>query len=77
MSSTVVNSSGEIKLPIDLLKRHGLAAHSTVRLVETRQGILLVPITGEEMSTSLAQELAAWQSLGTDSWEQFPDSVKE
>jgi hypothetical protein len=55
-----------------LLHRHGLASNSRVRLLETRQGILLVPLTDEPMSPELTQELAEWQTLGTTAWDRFP-----
>jgi bifunctional DNA-binding transcriptional regulator/antitoxin component of YhaV-PrlF toxin-antitoxin module len=74
MSSATVTSKGEIALPVDLLQRHGLGSNSRVRLVETKQGILLVPLTDEPMSPELAQELAEWQTLGATSWERFPYS---
>jgi hypothetical protein len=35
-----------------------------VRLVETRTGILLVPLTDEPMSDELTRELEEWQALG-------------
>ncbi len=72
MSSATVTSAGEIALPAELRERHGLAANSKVRVVETRHGILLVPLTNEPMASELAQELADWQSLGAAAWDSFP-----
>jgi hypothetical protein len=43
-----------------------------VRIIETRSGILLVPLTKEPMSVELEQELAEWQLLSMESWNRFP-----
>ena len=71
MSSATVTSAGEIALPAEMRERHGLAANSKVRVVETRHGILLVPLTDAPMAPELAQELADWQSLGAAAWDAF------
>ena len=72
MSSATVTSNGEIALPAELLHRHGLASNSRVRLVETRQGILLVPLTDEPMSPELTQDLVEWQLLGAVAGDNLP-----
>jgi len=74
MSSATVTSAGEIALPAEMRERHGLAANSKVRVVETRHCILLVPLTDAPMAPELAQELADWQSLGSTAWDSFPYS---
>ena len=43
-----------------------------IRIIETQNGLLLVPLTDEPMSTGLAAELAEWQELDAESWEVFP-----
>jgi bifunctional DNA-binding transcriptional regulator/antitoxin component of YhaV-PrlF toxin-antitoxin module len=72
MASLTVGSRGEVALPTDVRERYRLLPDTRVRIVETRSGILLVPLTNEPMSEELAQELAEWQSLGAETWEMFP-----
>ena len=59
---------GEITLPVKLCERHGIAGDTPIRVIETRNGILLVPLSQEPMSPALAKELDDWQSLAADSW---------
>lgn len=62
---------GEIALPANLRARHGIGDDTPIRVIETRNGILLVPLTNEPMLPALAQELAEWQSLASSPWEMF------
>ena len=62
---------GEIILPKNLRARHGIAQATPIRIIETRNGILLIPLTEEPMSPALAQELKGWQSLSSSVWEMF------
>ncbi len=48
-------------LPGDVRDRYGMTLESAVRLVETRTGLLLVPLTDEPMGKALTQELAQWR----------------
>lgn len=59
-------------LPAAVQERSGLRPGVSVRLVETRSGLLLVSLTGAPMSAELAQELQEWQVLGADTWAQLP-----
>jgi bifunctional DNA-binding transcriptional regulator/antitoxin component of YhaV-PrlF toxin-antitoxin module len=54
MASLAVGHHGEIALPADLRERYGLKPATPLRIGETRSGILLVPMTGEPMSTDLS-----------------------
>lgn len=63
-----VGAGGEIALPGDVRRRYHLAPDTPVRVVETRGGILLVPLTGEAPQGDFAKELADWQSLGAGGW---------
>lgn len=67
-----VGARGEIALPGDLRRRYHLAPDTPVRVVETRGGILLVPLTGEAPKSDFANELTDWQSLGAGAWDLFP-----
>jgi len=72
MTSLMIGQSGEIALPESLRDHYGLKPNTPIRIIETRNGILLVPLTEEPMSEELQQELAEWEVLGEDSWAMFP-----
>jgi bifunctional DNA-binding transcriptional regulator/antitoxin component of YhaV-PrlF toxin-antitoxin module len=72
VTELTVGRKGEIALPDATRERYGLTPDAPVRLIETRNGILLVPLTDAPMSVELAQELAEWQSLSAEVWEMFP-----
>ncbi len=72
MKNLTIGQSGEIALPEEVRARYGLSSETPVRVIETRTGILLVPLTDEPMSAELTQELAEWQALSTKPWEGFP-----
>lgn len=67
----VVEDGGKITLPETVRDHYGLAQDTPLRVIETRSGILLVPLTGEPMSDALRAELGEWQSLGAESLEMF------
>jgi bifunctional DNA-binding transcriptional regulator/antitoxin component of YhaV-PrlF toxin-antitoxin module len=72
MVDLTVGHAGEIVLPSEVRDRYGLVPDRPVRIVETRSGILLVPLADAPPSEELARELAEWQALGAESWELFP-----
>ena len=72
MTTTIVGRDGQVTLPSDVQERYGLRPEVSVRLIETRSGLLLVPLTDAPMSAELAQELQEWQAIGADTWAQFP-----
>jgi bifunctional DNA-binding transcriptional regulator/antitoxin component of YhaV-PrlF toxin-antitoxin module len=72
MVSLTVGKKGEISLPDTVRERYGMTPDTPVRVIETRRGVLLVPLTDEPMSPELAQELADWQALSAEVWEMFP-----
>ncbi len=72
MTTTTVGREGQVTLPDDVQERYGLRPEVSVRLIETRSGLLLVPLTDAPMSAELVQELQEWQALGADTWVQFP-----
>jgi hypothetical protein len=63
---------GKVALPDDVLDRYGLADQTPIRIIETRNGLLLVPLIDAPMNSSLSAELAQWQTLGSETWEMFP-----
>jgi len=62
----------EIKLPAYLQEQYRLTPDSSVRIIETRDGILLVPLTSEPMDDELVSEIREWQELGAESLADFP-----
>jgi bifunctional DNA-binding transcriptional regulator/antitoxin component of YhaV-PrlF toxin-antitoxin module len=68
----IVEDGGKITLPETIRDRYGLAEDTPLRIIETRNGILLVPLISEPMSEELRLELEEWQSLGAESLELFP-----
>lgn len=71
MNHLTIGPGGELALPDALRERYGLETDAPVRVIETRSGILLVPLTDAPMSPELQRELAEWQSLGASTWEMF------
>jgi bifunctional DNA-binding transcriptional regulator/antitoxin component of YhaV-PrlF toxin-antitoxin module len=71
MTALMSGPRGEIVLPENLRSRHGISGGTPIRIVETRTGILLVPLTKEPMSAALAQELEEWQAVAESSWQGF------
>jgi bifunctional DNA-binding transcriptional regulator/antitoxin component of YhaV-PrlF toxin-antitoxin module len=72
MEIPTVGPAGQIALPDKVRDRYVLAPATPIRLIETRGGILLVPLGDAPMSPELAEELADWQALGAESWDRFP-----
>lgn len=72
MTSLRVGRGGEIFLPDEMRERYGMRPDTPVRALETRGGILLIPLTDEPMSEELRRELDDWQSLAAASWDMFP-----
>ena len=68
----IVEDGGKITLPEAVREHYGLAEDTPLRIIETRGGILLVPVTSEPMSDGLRSELEEWQALGAESLEDFP-----
>jgi hypothetical protein len=72
MSQNLTIEDGKITLPKDVVGRYRLNDDTPLRIVETRSGILLIPLTKEPMSSALNAEIAEWQTLGAESFELFP-----
>lgn len=72
MTSLTIGQDGEIALPSVVRERYGFKPDTPVRIIETRSGILLIPVSNLPMSKDLQQEIAEWQAVGTATWELFP-----
>lgn len=68
----IVEDGGKITLPESVREHYGLAEDTPLRIIETRGGILLVPLTSEPMTEELRSELEDWQSHAAESLAQFP-----
>ncbi|HEX8723281.1 MAG TPA: AbrB/MazE/SpoVT family DNA-binding domain-containing protein [Pyrinomonadaceae bacterium] len=68
----VVEGGGKITLPDAVREHYGLAEDTPLRVIETRGGILLVPLTPGPMGEDLLAELEEWQALGGESLGLFP-----
>lgn len=72
MSQHLSIQDGKITIPKDVVDRYQLADDTPLRMIETRNGILLIPLTGKPMRPSLRAEIEEWQALGTESFKLFP-----
>ncbi len=72
MTTLTTGPHGQVALPAEVRNRYGMGPETPLRVIETRHGILLVPLTEAPMTEELARELAEWQSLAADSWDMFP-----
>ena len=71
-ATLTLEAGGKVVLPEALRMRYGFEQNVPIRVIETASGILLVPLTNEPMSVAVREELAAWQSLSAEAWDQFP-----
>ena len=72
METLTVGPGGELTLPAEFLLRHGMKPEHPIRVIETKGGVLLVPLGEESVSEELAAEIGAWQELAAESWSTFP-----
>jgi len=72
MTSLTMKPGGEVVLPAEIRERYGLTPTTPIRVIETRTGLLLVPLTDAPMNPELARELAEWQELSAAAWDAFP-----
>lgn len=72
MSPAIIDSTGSVTLAEELRIRHHFGASTKVRVVETRHGLLLMPLTNGSIPDALQRELDEWQSLDAGGWDAFP-----
>ncbi|CUU10903.1 MAG: hypothetical protein K6U12_12115 [Armatimonadetes bacterium] len=70
MKHAIIGKNGELIVPEEMRIRYHLEPDIPVRLVETKVGILIIPLN-EPPSEETMEELAAWQRVGLASWERF------
>jgi len=72
MTTLVTGPQNQVSLPTDVCARHRWQGNIPVRVIETRHGVLLIPLTDAPMSDELRHELEDWQALGALTWAMFP-----
>ena len=72
MTALLLEPNGTIRLPKKSLKRYGFEEKMLIRMIETKEGVLLIPLTDQSMSDELKQEIAQWQEASSGTWEEFP-----
>lgn len=72
MANVSLKPGGDLTLPATLCKRYGITPEVPIRIIETRSGLLLVPLTHAPMNADLEQELADWQQQSTAVWDAHP-----
>lgn len=77
LETLTVEEGGKVALPDEVQIRYGFTPNTSVRIIETQSGVLLVPLTDEPMSETLKAEIEEWQSLGAESIEVFPFEDKQ
>jgi bifunctional DNA-binding transcriptional regulator/antitoxin component of YhaV-PrlF toxin-antitoxin module len=71
MPNLNVEPGGKIMLPDELRQRYGFREETSVRVIETRNGVLLIPLTDTPMSPELSREIDEWQTLAASAWDMF------
>jgi bifunctional DNA-binding transcriptional regulator/antitoxin component of YhaV-PrlF toxin-antitoxin module len=74
---TLTQYGDELTLPKSIRERYGLKLKSPVRIIETREGILLIPLTSEPMEAELVEEIKDWQALSEESWLDASEELSE
>ena len=72
LQNLIVENGGRITLPEEVVNRYQLEEDTAIRVIETRNGILLIPLTDAPMDDALLAELEEWQALGTTNFGTFP-----
>lgn len=67
-----LEKDGKITLPDEIKKRYGFKSETIIKIVETSEGVLLIPLENEAVTDELKAELEDWQNLSQESWELFP-----
>jgi bifunctional DNA-binding transcriptional regulator/antitoxin component of YhaV-PrlF toxin-antitoxin module len=66
-----IQENGTFSLPDEIVEQYHFKRENKVRIIRTKSGILLVPLTDAPMDAELTSELADWQSISADSWDLF------
>ncbi len=66
MATLTMSNDGSIHLPDEVRHRYDLTPGRSYRIIETQNGILIVPLTDRPMDPELARELEDWQGLSQE-----------
>lgn len=66
-----LEKDGKIILPEQIRRRYGFNSETVIRIIETSEGVLLMPLENEKITDELKAELEDWQNLSQESWEIF------
>lgn len=66
-----IEETGKLTLPTDIVQRFKFEKESRFRVIETQNGVLIIPFSDEPMSGALKAEIEEWQAVGADVWENF------
>lgn len=72
-----LEKDGKIILPDEIKDRYGFKSETIVKIVETSEGVLLIPLEDETIMDELKTELKDWQDLSQESWELFPYEMEK
>lgn len=66
-----IKETGKFTLPDDITERYQFKKETHFRIIQTQNGVLLIPLTDEPMNADLQAEIEEWQAAGSESWEMF------
>lgn len=52
MLTSSVSTRGQLVIPSKLRKKYGIEPHSIVKWIDTGQGLMLIPLTGDPVTSS-------------------------
>jgi len=52
MITSSVSTKGQLVIPNKLRKKYGIEPHSKVQWIDTGQGLMLIPLTGDPVTSS-------------------------
>lgn len=66
-----VKESGDLTLPAEIVERYQIEREMQFRIIETKNGVLLIPLIDAPMEGDLREEVEEWQAAGANSWDMF------
>ena len=58
-----IEETGKFALPNDIVERYQFTKETRLRIIETQNGILLIPLTDEPMVDEVKAELEEWPAV--------------
>lgn len=66
-----IKENGTFTLPDDITERYQFKKETNFRIIETQNGVLLIPLSDEPMNSELSSEIEEWQAVGSAGWDMF------